>query len=355
PGDHIGSFAFSMSDYLTSFMDIPDIILEVNYGSEIPDGNFSLDNFSFKSWWIRTYALSYSRYIIKNNHNIYSDGPAFLKSLSGGITLKYVATYAYTDIGLSADVNYSTATQTLSGSYDATAVYSFSQDLQPLNAFTNQDGAPRGFLNLHPAGKGFGIDLGAGAELQNGFILGLALTDLGSISWSGAATESEFEGYIDISGVIQYEDIDSLSHNISLVSERSNTFNTPLPAALRLGVALKFQDMFHSFPGELLAGIDYNQGLNNQPSNYTNPRFSFGMEYRYKPTWPILIGGYTYDFLGISRGAIGLGYKTYFMDVYVSTIDVLSISGETNRFSASLVARWKFFSGEAKKRGPECY
>ncbi|MEN8224668.1 MAG: hypothetical protein ABFS05_04835, partial [Bacteroidota bacterium] len=41
PGDHIGSLAFSMSDYLTSFMDIPDIILEVNYGSEIPDGNFS--------------------------------------------------------------------------------------------------------------------------------------------------------------------------------------------------------------------------------------------------------------------------------------------------------------------------
>jgi hypothetical protein len=120
-------------------------------------------------------------------------------------------------------------------------------------------------------------------------------------------------------------------------------------------VALNFQEMFKRFPGELLLGFDYNQGLNTQPSNFKAPRFSMGFEYRYKPNWPILIGGYTYDLLDIGRAAIGLGYKTWFMDVYVSTIDIFSIVSGGPRFSASLVARWKLFSGVGKNRAPECY
>jgi hypothetical protein len=355
PNEKIGSFAFSMSDYMTGYMDIPDIILDVNYGSEIPDGTFSLDKFAFKAWWIRTYALSYSRYIIKDKHNIYKNRPALIKSLSAGITSKYVMTYAYTDIGLSANVNYSTATQTLSGSYQANAIHSFSEDLEIANTFNqgNED-PPPGFMQLKPAGKGFGFDIGGSAELRHGWIFGLSITDLGSINWTGSAKTSEFEGYIDISGVIDYETIDSLSHEIKLVSETREEFRTPMPTALRLGVALRFEEMFNRFPGELLLGFDYNQGLNNQPSNYTTPRFSLGFQYRYKPKWPILIGGFSYDLLDIGRGSVGLGYDTWFVDVYVSTIDIFSIVSGGPRFSVSLVARWKILTGNRKKSGTGC-
>jgi len=127
-----------------------------------------------------------------------------------------------------------------------------------------------------------------------------------------------------------------------------------MPTALRLGVALKFEDMFKRFPGELMVGFDYNQGLNNQPSNFTASRFSLGFQYRYKPRWPILVGGYTYDLLGVGRGAIGIGYDTWFVDVYVSTIDIFSMVTGGPRFSASLVARWKLFSGKQKNKGPDC-
>jgi len=46
PNDRIGSFAFSMSDYMTGYMYIPSIILDVNYGTDVPDGSFSFDNFN---------------------------------------------------------------------------------------------------------------------------------------------------------------------------------------------------------------------------------------------------------------------------------------------------------------------
>jgi hypothetical protein len=356
PNERIGSFAFTMSDYMTGYLKIPTVVLDVNYGVEVPDGSFSLENFKFKSWWIRTYAISYSRYIYKDK-SLYRGNPGLIKNISAGITSKYVMTYAYTDIGLSAQVSYSSATQTLSGDYQANAVYSFSEDLDIANTFhqgnTDPD-PPPGFMKMKPAGKGYGFDIGAGAELRKGWILGLAVTDLGSIKWSGQATNSDYNGYIDVSGVIEYEDIDSLSHNISLTSERKQTFNTSMPTTLRLGVALKFEEMFKRFPGELMVGLDYNQGLNDQPSNFTVPRFSIGFQYRYKPKWPILIGGYTYELLNVGRGAIGLGYDTWFVDVYVSTIDIFSIVTGGARFSASLVARWKLFSGRQKNKGPDC-
>ncbi len=355
PNEKIGSFAFSMSDYMTGFMDIPDIILEVNYGAEVPGGSFSLDQFTFKSWWIRTYAVSYSRYVYKDK-SLYRGNAGLVKSISAGITSKYVMTYAYTDIGLSANANYSTATQTLSGSYQANATYSFSDDLGIANSFHAENREPPpGFMKLKPAGRGYGFDLGASAELRKGWIIGLAVTDLGSIKWTGSARSSDFDGYIDISGVIDNETLDSLASEINLVNENSENFRTPMPTAFRLGVALKFEEMFKRFPGELLVGFDYNQGLNNQPSNFLASRFSIGFQYRYKPKWPILIGGYTYDLLDVGRGAIGLGYDTWFMDVYVSTIDLFSYVVGGPRFSASLVARWKLFTGTMKNNRKACY
>lgn len=355
PNERLGSFAFSMADYLTGYMDVPDVILEVNYGADIPDGRFSLDNFEFKSWWIRTYALSYSRYLY-GGQSIYNSSPPLIRNISAGVTGKYVLAYTYTDIGLSANVNYSSATQTLSGSYQAHAAYAFSDDLDILNSFDRNPGQkPPGFLSLSPAGRGFGIDIGGAAELRKGWTVGLAITDIGNIWWKGSARESDFEGYIDISGVIEYETIDSLAAGIQLVREKSEDFSTFMPTALRIGVALDFEEMFARFPGKLKVGVDYNQGLNNQPSNYTVPRFSTGFEYSYKPKWPILIGGYTVDFLGINRLALGLGYKTWLVDVYVSTIDLTEMVSGGDRFSASLVARWKIGCGWAKNRVPECY
>lgn len=354
PGDNIGSFAFSASDYLTGYMDIPDVILDINYGNDVPGGSFSLDNFEFKAWWIRTYALSYSRNIYQSN-SVYRSRPGFIQNISAGITAKYVTTYAYTDIGLSANANYSAATQTLSGTYQAQVIHSFSEDLGVANSFNKSNEKPPGFMSLKPAGRGFSIDIGGAAELRDGWTVGLAITDIGMISWEGTAMKSDFEGYLDISGAIDNETIDSLSSEINLVREKTESFTTSMPTAIRLGVSLEFEEMFNRFPGELQVGIDYNQGLNNQPSNYVQPRFSIGFEYHYKPVWPILIGGYTIDFLGISRGAIGLGYKTWLVDIYVSTIDIFAMVSGGDRASASLVARWKLFCGRAKNRGVECY
>lgn len=354
PNERLGSFSFSMADYISGYLDIPDVILDINYGNEVGGGTFNLDNFTFKSWWIRTYALSYSRYVYKDR-SLYRDHEGLITSVSAGITAKYVLSYVYNDIGLSANASYSNATQTLSGSYDATAVHSYSPDLALINNYQGQNEKPPGFMALEPAGRGFGIDIGAAAELKKGWTVGVAVTDIGTIAWKGDAATSTFNGSIDISGAIDNETIDSLATEISLQNESRENFNTPMPTAVRLGVALKFEEMIKNFPGELLMGLDYNQGLNNEPSNFTKPRFSTGLHYRYKPKWPVLLAGYTYDLLGINRVALGLGYQTWFMDVYVSTIDVIDIFSGGDRFSASLVARWKILCGYRKNKAPECF
>ncbi len=352
--DRIGSFAFSMTDYITGYMDIPGVILDVNYGSEVPDGSFSLDDFTFKAWWIRTYGLSYGR-VLYRDKSLYRDDPGLFKRITGGITAKYVLAYAYTDIGLSASASYSSADQTLRGSYQARAIHAFSDDLSTVNAFEQDNKQPRGFLSLKPAGRGFGVDIGGAAEFRRGWIVGLSVTDVGLISWTGNAARSDFSGYIDISGVIEEGTLDSLASEIKLENESRERFTTPMPTAVRVGVALKFEEMFDRFPGELLAGIDYNQGLNNEPSNFTAARFSIGLHYRYKKTWPILLGGYTYDLLSISRVALGLGYTTWFMDVYVSTFDIIPLVSGEDHLSASLVARWKILCGHRRNRAPECF
>lgn len=354
PNEQIGSIAFSMSDYLTGYLNIPVVALDINYGADIPGGEFTLDDFAFKSWWIRTYEISYSRYLYRDN-SIYRGQPGLIKSISAGITAKYVLTYAYSDVAVSASAIYDDASKTLSGTYQARVVHSFSEDLGIINNYNRTDKAPPGFLNLKPSGKGFGFDLGGAAELKNGWTVGLAVTDLGTIKWKGNAKESDFSGFIDISGVIDYETIDSIAAEINLDREKTENFSTPMPTAVRLGVALQFDEMFARFNGKLLVGFDYNQGLNNQPSNYTEPRFSLGFEYQPKEKWPYFIGGYTVDFLGISRGAIGLGYKTWLADMYISTIDLFDLVSGGDRSSLSAVVRWKILCGRAKNNVPECY
>jgi hypothetical protein len=352
--ERIGSFAFSMSDYISGFLDVPDVVLDINYGAEVPDGSVAFNDFNFKAQWIRTYALSYSRYVYRDN-SLHRNDPGIIKSISAGLTAKYVLTYAYTDIELDAQLNYTSATQTLTGNFDAHAIHSFSPDISKANAFVEENKEPRGFLAMRPAGKGYSFDIGGAAELKKGWVIGVAVTDLGRINWKGSAFKSDFEGYIDISGAIDNETIDSIAAGITLDNQTQDNFTTSMPTAVRLGLALNFEDMFKRFPGELLVGIDYNQGLNNEPSNSTKSRFSIGFHYRIKPKWPILIGGYTISSFDSGRGAIGLGYSHWLFDVYLSTIDLTDIVSGGDRFSASLVARWKLFCGHAKNRGPECF
>jgi hypothetical protein len=352
--ERIGSFALTMSDYMSGYAYIPDVVLDINYGTDIPDGNFNVENLLFKASWIRTYSLSYSRYIYKDR-SLHRNNPGFFKSILGGISVKYVSAYAYTDINLSVNAYYTSATQNLSGTYDVSARHSFSPDLATIDPFSDEIRKPPGFLRIEPAGSGYAFDIGAAAELRKGWTVALSATDLGRIKWKGLAANSEFSGNVDFSGVLDEQTLDSLAVDLRLDKERYEGFTSAMPMAIRAGVSLRFEEMFKRFPGELLVGLDYNQGLNKEPSNYTAARFSVGFHYRPAPKTPIILGGYTIDFLGIGRGAFGLGYATWFVDVYVSTIDLFSMFNSDDRFSVSLVARWKILCGRQKNKGPDCF
>jgi hypothetical protein len=352
--ERIGSFAFNMVDYMASYMIIPKVVMDINYGQEVPEGSLTIDDFKFKASWIRAYSLSYSRYIYKDR-SIYRANPGLIKSVLGGISVKYLNSFAYTDIGLSVDAYYSSGTQTLSGSYDIHAIHSFSPDLAAIDPFNDEVRTPKGFISIVPAGRGYAFDIGTAVEFRKGWTVGLSVTDLGRIRWEGLAAESDFAGNFNFSGAIDNQTLDSLAVDIALENKWQESFSTSPPTALRLGVSLKFEEMFDRFPGELLAGIDYNQGLNDEPSNFESARFSLGLHYRPAPKAPIILAGYTIDLLGVSRGSLGLGYSIWLVDVYLSTIDMISYVNGDDRFSASFVARWKILCGHRKNKGPDCF
>ena len=83
PSEEIGTFAFTMTDYIAAYLHFPGFVPEA-LNNHIPlDGSLSLEEFTYKTWWIRSYGLSYSRRIYHN-----PDGNIF-KSITGGASLKY--------------------------------------------------------------------------------------------------------------------------------------------------------------------------------------------------------------------------------------------------------------------------
>jgi len=253
-----------------------------------------------------------------------------------------------TDAELMTSIAYTTADNELSGEYTGQAQFAFSPDLLSMSAFDKSHDEPRGFLAMRSVAQSVSMDLGLSAELRNSIIISFAATDLGDLQWKGRAKETEFTGQISFNGDrddIDKELIDSLASTIEFDITRESGFTTPQPSALRLGVSAQMDKLFHKLPGEMLLGIDMNIGMNNEPSNSTIPRYSIGMDYLPGKKWPVFLAGMTFDQEINARLGLGLGYRNHFVDVYASTIDLISMIQNDDRISFSLVARWKFMTG----------
>jgi hypothetical protein len=338
--ENIGAFGFGIRDFVAGETNFPkqlvDIILNGNSFGRIYDFNDA----SGKAWWLRNYSLSYARNLPELNQTIF-------KKLSVGISFKYVQGFFY-----AATDKIETSLQTgdfnqIKANGNVKAYTSFSDDFHVKYDFDSASVKQDASFSLFPspAGTGFGIDFGISAQLDEVWAFGLALTDLGGLTWTKNVANYYSNTAIVLHDITDKNEIDSLKNEIKGDGKYVNEISTPLPTSFRFGVSFQLDKFIDGqFPGTMLIAFDYNQGFNNQPRNSTKPRFSIGAEWKPMDWVPFIRTGFSFGGLDYFGWAFGLGINAGLLEFNFASPDFhyFFMANQAKRISFAFDSRWKF-------------
>ncbi len=339
PSDSIGSFAFGITDNVSGNFFVPAQLAELLLKGNEKGRKYSFDDLKYESWWARYYSLTYAR-----NFHVADSG--FFRIINLGATVKYVNGFAYSGLKNVRSSFYTGNNNSLSGFLSAGGFSSFSEDLPIRYDFDSTTPIYNYNYFTRPAGFGAGVDLGFYAVLRSNLRVGAALTDVGFISWNRHVAKHTIESDLYIDDIFNEDQLDSLIEFTDVSTDEISSYDTPLPTCLRLGASYDLADSFSGIPGSLIAAVDYNQGLNNSPSNALIPRFSLGAKWIPGCYYPSVSAGLTYDRIGHVRTGLGLGYDYKFIKFYVSTFDCLSLLSPntfTPQASVAFNFLWKIY------------
>jgi len=316
----VGTFAFTVSEQIGAYVDLPKDYAEFIFYGTLPGKVLDFSETSVKGSWTREYTLAFG-----------TDIPAripYLESLTGGIAVKMVKGYAYYE------VERFNSTLATADNGVLTANIGFLSRLAGADLFNNGiDGFPE------PVGQGFGVDLGVSGRLNSAISFGLSMTNIGSIRWDKGVEEIHADTVITIDDPLDPAQRDQVERSLTGERRVGEAFSTSLPTTLRLGVALKVNELpvLETMPGELLLAMDYNQGLTETPTSSTRSRVSLGMEYRLVRWFPIRAGisvGGT-DHLNCALG-FGLNFGIFDLDVGSENVGWLFNPDSFSRGSLSI-------------------
>ncbi len=258
----------SIQNIVSGFSNAPDLISELINGSHI---SFS---------WLREYNLSYGRQVfeIDDKLNIYA-----------GIGLKYMQGFGYMDI--KSENNELSAFSSISPIFPID--YGGADSLNPSTVVQ-----PNGSFMPKPVGSGMGIDLGLSFLIADKIKIGLAYTNIGSMTWSGnvytvndtTIYDTESAGLQNYSVFQQLGDVvgdEGLFEWVGLQEKK-----VKLPSTFRLGASFKIQEI-----AEL--GLDIIVPTNDGVGNFEKVVLGFGGDL-YPIPWLRLSAGFltggNYDF-----------------------------------------------------------
>ena len=334
PDKKIGAFAFSIYDYAGMRVNIPGALADLALSGNAIGRKFDLSEGDIKGWWIRNFALSYSREMPELK---------LFDNFAAGVTLKLVHGYSYVGTGKNVSSFSTGSSAELTGETNLVGYSSFSDMMGVKYDFDSVSTQSDFSLFPSPAGTGFGFDIGFAATLKE-WAFSLALTDVGLIKWDKNAAEFNSFGYLYIDDISNEDQLDSAKESITGDSKKIDHFYTGLSTALRVGVSRMLWEGATKFPGSLLLAFDYNQGLNEMPGNSVQPRFSIGAEWKPMDYFPYLRTGFL---LGGGLGfgwAFGLGVDAGLLELHFATSDMQSVvaPNATKTLSVSFGSRWKF-------------
>jgi hypothetical protein len=329
---NVGAFALSMVDYVGVSFTVPKSIIELGLNGNQPQQVYSFNDAATKSWWIRTYALSYARELPEIDQKIFD-------KIAVGVSLKMVNGFSYTGMDHINNSLSTGASNQINGNADMMGYAAFSPSFGSVYDFDTSNTSANMSFFPKPAGSGFGFDLGVAASMYEVWRFSLAVTDIGSINWNNNAAKYSGSGNFSITDLTDKDQLDTVKNKMMGKGESISGFSTGLPTALRVGVSYNLN---YFVPGSMLLAVDYNQGFNDFPGNSKNPRFSLGIDWA--PS-----GGFSLR-TGITVGgidgfgwALGVGLDGSLVELNLATSDMNQfVSGNSAKmFTVAFGSRWK--------------
>ncbi len=299
----LGGFGLSVSDRLSGRFTMPnDYVRMLLYGFSENGSVYDFTGTDVKAWWLREYTAAYSTPQIK----LFGVLPWF--SIGGGV--KYVQGFSY--------FGTESYTGTVSnGGFDEKFRLTGELNMLSHRAVADFLETPdeHSFHPLgNPAGTGFGFDAGIALGLFRNVVVGISVTDLGSIRWTENTYSSSGKAKIEIDDIFSTEQMDSLSNAYKGTDEPIGPFSTSLPTAFRAGISWDVYSL-------LSIGADYTVGFNDMPGNTTTPRIAIGGEWRFMRNLPLRTGVAFGGYEGFTW-AVGLGMHILFLDLEFATENV---------------------------------
>jgi hypothetical protein len=326
----VGGIGLSVSDHMGIRLDLAKEFFRL-FLNGFPEGGSMYDftGTSFSAWWWREYNFSYARRLPLRR-------TIFWKSVYAGIGLKMVHGYG---VLLTDRYNASIGNRRVgTNQYVAHASFDFLTTRSGVDFLDPQkQTSPNPLAN--PAGTGLGADIGATIELNNGVILSLALTDIGSIRWKKNIVETSGNYSLTIDDPFSAAGQDTLQDAIKGKNRSGEEFQTPLPTVIRVGALLESRKVsFLKFlPGAMMLAVDFNKGINESLGNTKQSRLSVGMEYRIIPMIPLRTGLSVGGGDGLRWGAgLGLDFHYLSLDLASENFGMLFNPSAFQMFSLSM-------------------
>ena len=255
--------------------------------------------------------------------------------LTGGVGYRYVQGVGALDVRVkTGDIN---AYSALSPVFDV----DYGRLITGDPAFNLRTGS-----GLQPVGKGHGFDLGLNAEVGKLLRLGLAVTDLGHLTWTGNLLTADDQKLARLrsAGVGSYDFLKEateifLSGTDSLFQYNATSARrASLPTRLRAGAGLRISEFLET-------GLDVTLPLNNVAGNLISPFVGVGVDYKPR-RWLRLSSG-------LSGGAgyglslpLGLTVATTHYEGGISTRDVPGLFSQQNPYVSVAAAFLRFKLGQ---------
>ncbi|MBI5473762.1 MAG: hypothetical protein HY961_15600 [Ignavibacteriae bacterium] len=269
----------------------------------LPGSTFRIDGVAAEVYWHRTYELSYGMPL---------PTPAFLQSLSFGVGVKFVEGYGYFSLNKLTTTLVTNSSGMISG------------DVSMLARRVNTDGLSDPLKDFFQtsAGYGVGLDVGFTASLSENLTFGLSVTDIGSIRWTREIEEMSLDSTVTTADPSVLTNVRSLANSTRNGRRSIGEFSTRLPGLVRFGLAARIDRLLGAGNhDELLAAIEYSQGIGASAPLKGQPRISFGVEY--KPTsWLPIRGGLAVTGSSSAHVALGLGLIFRSMRLDIATEDI---------------------------------
>ena len=340
PNEKIGSFSFAVKDFLNAYLQLPSKLVEYNDGKHNFSGYYFKD-FGFTSSWIRAWELSYGRMFR-------TDPASGITAVYAGIGLKYLNGFTYRAINISAGAGYEDENGILMGAYTAQSTSAHSDDIDIKNAFEGEAVISKAPF-MSPVGKGFAFDAGITLLVGTGVKVGVSLTDVGFINWKGKTKQSLVSGIIRIDSTLDIDDIDSLANLITIEKEIEEDFQTSTKGAIHIGFSFMVDRLARNFPGEMNLAVELHQSVVESLENPEQPRLALGLDWKPGKHWPIFLTGISTALLGNMAWSAGIGYELKFLELYLSSPNIIPKFEGSDSQSLSISACWHFMKPRTHK------